>query len=128
MRSRLMPGERPLHWVGSSKKDLLDFPVGVVRAVGIALGVAQYGGQHPSAKAWKGEGPGVLEVVEDFKGGTYRAVYTVRFAEALYVLHCFQKQSPSGIRTAQTDVKLIARRLKAAQLDQEQRYGSEKGK
>ena len=102
--------------------------MGVVRAVGIALGVAQYGGQHPSAKAWKGEGPGVLEVVEDFKGGTYRAVYTVRFAEALYVLHCFQKKSPSGIRTAQTDVKLIARRLKAAQLDQEQRYGSEKGK
>ena len=61
------------------------------------------------------------------KGGTYRAVYTVRFAEALYVLHCFQKKSPSGIRTAQTDVKLIARRLRAAQLDQEQRYGSKKG-
>ena len=127
MRSRLTPSERPLHWVGSSKKDLLEFPAGVVRAVGIALGAAQYGGQHPSAKAWKGEGPGVLEVVEDFKGGTYRAVYTVQFAEALYVLHCFQKKSPSGVRTAQTDVKLIARRLRAAQLDQEQRYGSKKG-
>ena len=127
MRSRLTPGERPLHWVGSSKKDLLEFPARVVRAVGIALGVAQYGGQHPSAKAWKGEGPGVLEVVEDFKGGTYRAVYAVRFAKALYVLHCCQKKSPSGIRTAQTDVKLIARRLRAAQLDQEQRYGSKKG-
>ena len=72
-----------MHWVGSSKKDLLEFPAGVVRAVGIALAVAQYGDLHSSAKAWKGEGPGVLEVVEDFKGGTYRAVYTVRFSEAL---------------------------------------------
>ena len=106
--------ERPVHWVASSKKDLLQMPRPVVREIGIALGVAQQGGKHPSAKPWKGEGPGVFEVVSDFCGDTFRAVYTVAFREAIYVLHCFQKKSPRGRKTAQKDVDLISDRLKAA--------------
>lgn len=123
MRSKLEPGERPLFWVASSKKDLLAMPGPAVRAIGMALGVAQYGGKHPSAKPWKGEGPGVLEVVEDFDGDTFRALYTVRFAKAVYVLHCFQKKSPTGIKTAKSDIELVGRRLKAAQREYEERYG-----
>jgi phage-related protein len=87
--------------------------------------VAQFGGKHPAAKPWKGEGPGVLEVVEDYRGGTYRAVYTVKFAEAIYVLHAFQKKSPSGIRTSQKDVRLISRRLHAARVEYEARHAKE---
>lgn len=115
--------DKPLHWVGSSKKDLLDFPDEVVSDVGYALGVVQQGGMPPSAKHWKGEGAGVLEVVEDHRGDTFRVVYTVRFERAIYVLHCFQKKSPSGIRTASTDVELIHERLKLAKSDYEVRYG-----
>lgn len=115
--------DKPLHWVGSSKKDLLDFPDEVVSDVGYALGVVQQGGMPPSAKHWKGEGAGVLEIVEDHQGDTFRVVYTVRFERAIYVLHCFQKKSPSGIRTASTDVELIHERLKLAKSDYEVRYG-----
>lgn len=125
MRLRRPPGEKLLHWSGSSKKDLLGFPAGVVSNIGFALGVVQFGGRPPSAKPWKGLGPGVLEIVEDDAAGTYRAVYTVRFAKAVYVLHAFQKKSPSGIRTARTDVRLIEERLKAARRDYEERYGQE---
>jgi phage-related protein len=116
-------GEKPLHWVGSSRKDLLTFPDEVVDNIGFALGVVQFGGHPPSAKPWKGLGPGVLEIVEDDAAGTYRAVYTVRFARAVYVLHVFQKKSPTGIRTALRDVRLIEERLKVAQEDYEARYG-----
>jgi phage-related protein len=84
--------------------------------------VAQFGGKHPKAKPWKGEGGGVFEVV-DFRGDTYRAVYTVKFRRAIYVLHAFQKKSPSGIRTAAKDVELIGQRLRMAQSDYEVRYG-----
>ena len=98
-------------------------PEAAVRAIGMALGVAQYGGKHPSAKPWKGEGPGVLEVVEDFNGDTFRATYTVRFAKAVYVLHCFQKKSPTGIKTAKSDIELVSRRLQAARNEYEERYG-----
>ena len=70
----------------------------------------------------KGEGPGVLEIVEDHRGETFRAVYTVRFAEAIYVLHAFQKKSPHGIRTSRRDIELVTRRLRAAQGDYEVRY------
>jgi phage-related protein len=117
--------ERPLHWVGSARRDLLDFPDAVVDEFGYFLGVVQMGGQPPSAKPWKGEGPGVFELVEDFRGDTYRVAYTVRFARAVYVLHCFQKKSPSGIRTAKTDIERIRDRLKAARNDYEVRYGQE---
>lgn len=115
--------ERPLHWVGAAKRDLLNFPGEVVDEFGYWLGAVQMGGQPPVAKPWKGEGSGVFELVEDFRGDTYRVAYTVRFANAIYVLHCFQKKSPSGIRTAKSDVDLIHERLKAARNDYEVRYG-----
>ena len=127
MRNTLIPGERPLHWVASAKDDLLAMPTNVVRKIGIALGVAQNGEMHPSAKPWKGEGPGVHEIVSHFDGNTYRAVYTVRFEKAVYALHCFQKKSPRGIRTARTDVGLISKRLQVAKIDYETRYGKEEG-
>ena len=73
-----------MHWVGSSKKDLLDFPDEVVSDVGYALGVVQQGGVPPSAKHWKGEGTGVLEIVEDHRGDAFRVVYTIRFERAIY--------------------------------------------
>ena len=114
--------EKPLHWVGSSKRDLLSFDEAVIDDMGYALGVVQLGGMPGSAKPWKGDGAGVFEIVEDHRGDTYRAVYTVRFARAIYVLHCFQKKSPSGIKTAKTDIDLIRARLKLAQADYEERY------
>lgn len=119
-------GEKPLDWVGSSKKDFLDFPELVKDEMGNALGLAQFGGTHPSSKPWKGQGPGVFELVEDYRGDTYRAAYTVRFKEVVYVLHAFQKKSPKGIKTAKTDIDLVARRLKTAQWDYEARYGKQK--
>lgn len=127
MREHKPREEKPLHWVGSAKKDLLGFPEQVMDDVGFALGVVQYGGHPPSAKPWKGLGSGVLEIVENDGSGTYRAVYTVRFRKAVYVLHAFQKKSPSGIRTARTDVKLVATRLSDAMRDYEERYGKETG-
>ncbi|CAN7579456.1 type II toxin-antitoxin system RelE/ParE family toxin [Mesorhizobium sp. LjRoot246] len=114
-------GEKPLHWVGSSKRDFLAFPDPVKSDMGYALGLAQLGGKHPHAKPWKGEGAGVFEVVESHDGDTYRAVYTVRFEGAVYVLHAFQKKSPSGKRTATTDVDLIGERLKRAREDYEKK-------
>src|SRR5213595_4005361 len=74
-RPKRVPGEKPLFWIGPSKDDLLTFPEAVKDQIGTALSVAQFGGKHPHAKPWKGEGPGVFEVVEDHRGDTYRAVY-----------------------------------------------------
>ena len=125
MRKRRSSGEKPLHWVGSSKRDFLAFPEEVVDNVGYALGVVQHGGHPPSAKPWRGLGPGVHEIVESDESGTFRAVYTVRFRMAVYVLHAFQKKSPSGVRTARTDIDLIEARLKSAREDYEERYGKE---
>lgn len=119
-------GEKPLFWVASAREDLRQFPEPVKDSIGVALSVAQFGGKHPAAKPWRGEGPGVLEVVEDYRGDAYRAVYTVKFAEAIYVLHVFQKKSPSGIRTSQKDVRQISQRLHAARADYESRYAKEK--
>ena len=116
-----MPSETPLDWIGSAKRDLLAFPEPVIDRMGYALGVAQLGGKHPHAKPWKGDGGGVFEVVEDFSGDTYRAVYTVRFAEVIYVLHAFQKKSTKGIATAATDVAMIKARLRLARDDYEAR-------
>lgn len=115
--------ERPLHWVGSAKRDLLEFPQEAISDFGYGLGVVQLGGHPSSAKPWKGEGPGVHELVENLQGNTYRVAYTVRFAKAVYVLHCFQKKSPSGIRTARKDIELIGERLKQAQQHYEVNYG-----
>jgi phage-related protein len=114
--------EKPLHWVGSSKKDLLALPAEVVDDFGYALGVVQAGATPPQAKPWKGEGSGVLELVENHRGDTFRAVYTVRFARAVYVLHCFQKKSPSGVRTAAGDIAKIGERLKLAEQHYKELY------
>jgi phage-related protein len=116
------PGERPLYWIGTSLKEMAKFPSEVQRSIGFALGAAQYGGKHPSAKPWKGEGPGVVEVVKDYDGDTFRAVYTVRFADAVYVLHAFQKKSRHGIATPRRDIALVKERLRLAQQDYEERY------
>jgi len=123
MARKAAAGERPLDWIGSSKRDFMRFPEPVKDEMGNALGIAQFGGKHPAAKPWKGQGPGVFEVVEDHDGDTFRAVYTVRFAKVIYVLHAFQKKSPRGIKTAQTDIDLVARRLRIAHQDYEERYG-----
>ncbi len=120
--------EKPLHWVGSSKADFLEFPDQVRSDMGYALGLAQLGGKHPHAKAWKGEGTGVLEVVESHDGNAYRAIYTVRFEGVVYVLHAFQKKSPSGIRTTKGDIDLVHERLKRARANYEQTQQASKGK
>lgn len=125
-RIKRATGEKPLFWVSSAKDDLLNFPEAVKDDIGSALSVAQFGGKHPAAKPWKGEGAGVLEVVEDHRGDTYRAVYTVRFEGAVYVLHAFQKKSPKGIKTTQGDVELVRQRLSRAREDYEARYGKRK--
>ncbi|MFA6921834.1 MAG: type II toxin-antitoxin system RelE/ParE family toxin [Gallionella sp.] len=107
---------KPLEWVASSKKDLMSMPSEVIDVFGFALHVAQHGGKHSQAKPLKGFGSaGVLEIVEDDDGSTYRAVYTVRFGNALYVLHCFQKKSHKGIATPRQYMDLIRDRLKLAQ-------------
>jgi phage-related protein len=111
--------------VRSSKEELVEFPDAVRDGIGLALSVAQFGGKHPSAKPWKGEGPGVLEIVEDCRSDTYRAVYMVRFARAIYVLHAFEKKSTHGISTAQRDKELITRRMRAAQHDYEVQCGED---
>jgi phage-related protein len=106
---------RSLLWVGSAKKDLLAMPGDVQDTFGYALYLAQTGGKHVQAKPLKGFGSaGVLEVVESEAGSTYRAVYTVKIAAAVYVLHCFQKKSTSGIATPKPDMDLVRERLKAA--------------
>ena len=108
---------KPLRWVASSKKDLMAMPEALQDTFGYALHLAQVGKKHPDAKPLKGFGSaGVLEVVEDFQGDAYRAVYTVRYAEAVYVVHCFQKKSTQGIATPKPDVELIKSRLKAIEV------------
>ena len=126
MRRVLAADEKPLHWVGSSKPDFLDLPDAVKADMGNALGIAQFGGTAPTAKPWKGLGPGVPEIVESHEGHAYRAVYTVRFPNAVYVLRAFQKKSPSGIRAAKRDIELVAQRLKLAQQDYEEHHGKSK--
>ena len=107
---------KPLYWVASSKKDLLAMPDDVQDVFGYALHQAQAGSKHSQAKPLKGFGSaGVLEVVEDAQGDTYRAVYTVKFQGAVYVLHCFQKNSSSGIATPKPDLDKIRERLKAVE-------------
>jgi len=108
--------EKPLTWIGSSKKDLMKLPSDVRKLFGHALHFAQHGDQHDAVKVLKGfGGAGVLEVVEADADGTYRAVYTVRFKEAVFVLHCFQKKSKSGIATPKADMDIIRARLKVAE-------------
>jgi phage-related protein len=107
---------KPLYWIGSSRKDVKSLPEGVQDVFGYALFLAQVGKKHPDAKPLQGFGSaGVLEVVEDWQGDTYRAVYTIRFAQAVFVLHVFKKKSTKGIETPQRDLDLIRERLKVAE-------------
>lgn len=115
------PQPKPVRWVGGSKEDLSGFPLDVRRRVGGALWDAQLGRKAPYAKPMKGHsGAGVLEIVDDFESDTFRAVYTVRFEKAVYVLHAFQKKSKSGIATPKSELNLINQRLKRAKEDYEQ--------
>ena len=109
---------KPIKWVSSAKRDLDAMPEDVKDVFGHAIDLAQAGGKHQDAKVMTGFGSaGVLEVVEDHQSDTYRAVYTVKFAGWVYVLHCFQKKSKSGIATPKPDLDLINTRLKAAKQD-----------
>ena len=110
------PPLKTVVWVGPTRKELKAFPRPVQRAVGVALYAAQLGETPPDAKPLKGfGGAGVLELVEDHRGDTYRAVYTVRFAMRIYVLHVFQKKSKRGIATPQKEIEVIRARLKWAE-------------
>ena len=110
-----------MRWVGGSQEDLSAFPVAVRQRVGGALWEAQIGGKAPYAKPLKGFGDaGVSEIVDDFDGDTFRAVYTVRFAKAVYVLHAFQKKSKRGVATPKAELDVVGRRLKRAKEDYEQ--------
>ena len=113
---RMSDSDKPLVWIGSCKKDLLAFPTDVQDVMGYALDLAQRGAKHPDAKPLKGyKGAGVLEIVDDDDGNTYRGIYTVRFDGVVYALDAFQKKSPKGIATAQVDLDRIKRRLKRAE-------------
>ena len=103
-------------WIGSSKADFLEFPEEVKDLVGYALYVAQQGGKHPDAKPLQGfGGAGILEVLADHRGDTFRTIYTVRLAGIVYILHAFQKKSKSGIRTPKAEIDLLKARLKRAE-------------
>ena len=113
--ARLPRPVTPLRWIASSRKDFREFPGEVQDSFGFALFLAQTG-QHPQrAKPLRGLGSGVVELMDDHDGDTYRAVYTVRFEAAIYVLHAFKKKSKRGIKTPSQDIDLIRQRLKAAQ-------------
>jgi phage-related protein len=110
------PPLKPLLWIGSSRREFRTFPEPVKDRMGYALYVAQQGGKHRSAKPLAGfGGAGVVEIVTDERGDTFRTVYTVRLAGAVYVLHAFQKKSKSGRATPRTDVQLIRQRLREAE-------------
>jgi phage-related protein len=107
---------KPLYWVGSSKKDLLELPERVVDVFGYALFLAQIGSKHDQAKPLKGFGSaGILEIIEDWEGNAYRAVYTVRLAGHVFVLHVFQKKSKRGVATPKRELDLIRERWKVAE-------------
>ncbi len=108
---------RPLRWIGSSLKDCREFPQEVRERLGFSLFLAQMGLHPQGAKSLQGLGGGMVELIEDFDGDTYRAIYTVRLEAAVYVLHSFKKKSKSGIKTPQKDVDLIRARLRMAETD-----------
>lgn len=104
--------ERPVVWLGSCRGDLRSFPRAVRREIGAALYAAQQGETDPAAKPLKGfGGASVLEIISDYRGDTWRAVYTIRFRDAVYVLHVFQKKSKRGVATPKQEMEVIKRRL-----------------
>jgi phage-related protein len=116
---------KPVEWVGSSYKNFRSFPDPVQDLMGYALYQAQIGRKHRNAKPLKGFGGGsIIEIVDDHDGDTYRAVYTVKFAAAIYVLHAFQKKSKTGIKTTKDDLELVHQRLKAAEADYKSKPGA----
>jgi phage-related protein len=120
---------KPLFWIASSKHDIRKFPEDVQDMMGFALYQAQKGEKHEAAKPLKGfGGAGVLEIVEDDNGSTYRAVYTVKFSGAVYALDAFQKKSKKGAKTPQGDIDRIKKRLKTAEEDYKQWLSRQKKK
>ncbi len=117
---------RPLAWVGTSRKDYAEFPPQIRSSFGYRLYLAQLGEHPPAAKPLKEIGGGVLELIGDFDGDTFRAVYTVRFKEAVYVLHAFKKKSKRGIATPKAEMDLVRQRLKAAVVGHKAVFGQEK--
>ena len=116
MKATVVPTIKPVFWIGSAKSDLSGFPEEIRDAIGFALFVAQQGGKHADVKPLHGfGGAGVLEVIEDHAGNTYRAVYTVRLADTIYVLHAFQKKAKSGIKTPKSEIDLVRVRLRLAE-------------
>ena len=114
---------KKLHFIGSSQEDIRGFPEAVKSDIGYVLFIVQKGEKPATAKPLKGfGGAGVLEIIENFDGNTYRAVYTVKFANAVYVLHCFQKKAKHGIKTPQQDINLIKQRLRIAEADYQAYY------
>jgi phage-related protein len=112
---------KKVDWIGSSKKDLLNFPREVQKEIGLALSIAQHGGTSPQAKLMKGFGSSVFEIAERFDKDAYRAVYVAHLGDRIYVLHCFQKKSKRGIATPKQELETIRRRLKIAQADSQRR-------
>jgi phage-related protein len=122
------PEQKPCIFIGSSLKDLKRFPAKVKNRIGFALNEVQDGGEPLAAKALRGfGGRAVLELVDDFDSDTYRAVYTVRFAGVVYVLHAFQKKAKKGIATPQQDIELIKSRLRDAELHHRARTAKGEG-
>jgi phage-related protein len=122
-----MTAQKPALWVGSSRDDFRAFPDEVRRVMGFAINDAQNGDEHPRSKALRGfGGRSVLEVIDDEDGNTYRAVYTVRFAGVIYVIHAFQKKSKEGVETPKRDMEIIKARLKLAEAHYQADYGSKR--
>ena len=116
-------------WVSSSLEDLKRFPEPVQKVMGFALFQAQCGGKHLQAKPLKGfGGAGVLEIIEDFDGNAFRTMYTVRFADAVYVLHAFQKRSKRGIKTPKREMDVVRARLRMARDSRQAEADRKEGK
>lgn len=110
-------GVKKLEWLGSSKKDLMEFPTGVIQEVGYALFLAQKGEHYSKVKPFKGHGSGVFEIVIDYAKNAYRSVYIVNLHNTVYVVHCFQKKSKTGIKTPKEEIEVIKQRLKLLKLE-----------
>ncbi len=124
-----MKKDKPLHWMGSSRRDICDMPEEVKDVFGFGIRQAQSGGNHPDAKVLKGfGGAGVLEIIADEAGDTYRAVYTVKFHSAVYALHVFQKKSKKGIGTPKAEIDKVKKRLEAAKAHHKEHYEQKKDK
>jgi phage-related protein len=113
--------------MGSSKDDLREMPDEVQDMIGRALQKVQWGGKPKNSSFWHGAGSGVLEIKADYDSDTYRCVYTVRYTEAVYVLHVFQKKSATGIKTPARDISIVKTRLAEAEEHYKARYGVHEG-